>query len=92
MRVTVNSIPEAFSVCISDAACAMKHRGDRVITLFLGEAFFGATFFGFDEAMSRKGCHYSESRGITELREAIFQLMRLTAILLPEARSRLLGK
>lgn len=67
----VQAIPEALSVYINNVVYAMKHRGDRVITLSLGEAFFDVPDFGFTGEMFRRGCHYSESRGIPELRKLI---------------------
>ena len=54
----------------------MKHRGDRVITLSLGEAFFDIPALGFDDDMFRRGCHYSESRGLPKLREIICNYYR----------------
>ena len=72
----VSSIPEALSVYINNVVYAMKHRGDRVITLSLGEAFFEIPAFDFDADMFRRGCHYSESRGLPELRNIICNYYR----------------
>ena len=72
----VSSIPEALSVYINNLVYAMKHKGDRVITLSLGEAFFEIPALGFDADMFRKGCHYSESRGLPELRNIICNYYR----------------
>ena len=67
----VSSIPEALSVYINNIAYEMKRRGERVFQLSLGEAYFDIPMFSFDEIDFNKGYHYTESRGLFELRERI---------------------
>ncbi len=67
----VNSIPEALSVYMNNVVYAMKRRGDTIKVLSLGEAFFDIPMFPFEEIDFKKGYHYSESRGMPELREIV---------------------
>lgn len=67
----VQAIPEALSVYMNNVVYAMKRRGDSIKVLSLGEAFFDIPMFSFEEIDFRQGYHYSESRGILELREII---------------------
>lgn len=67
----VSNIPEALSVYINNVVYEMKRRGDRIIVLSLGEAFFDVPMFPFDRIDFKKGYHYSESRGLYDLRQVI---------------------
>lgn len=67
----VRSIPEALSVYMNNVVYAMRRRGDRIKVLSLGEAFFDIPMFPFSEIDFQKGYHYSESRGMPELREIV---------------------
>ena len=67
----VNAIPEALSVYMNNVVYAMKRRGDTIKVLSLGEAFFDIPMLPFEEIDFKKGYHYSESRGIPELREIV---------------------
>lgn len=67
----VASIPEALSVYINNVVYKMKRRGDKFITLSLGEAYFDFPFYGFEGLDIKSGYHYSESLGIPELRNKI---------------------
>lgn len=67
----VNAIPEALSVYMNNVVYAMKRRGDTIKVLSLGEAFFDIPMFPFEKIDFTKGYHYSESRGIPELREIV---------------------
>lgn len=67
----VQSIPEALSIYINNLIYKMKHSGEQVMTLSLGEAHFDLPYFGFDDLDFSSGYHYSESRGIPEIRECI---------------------
>lgn len=67
----VNSIPEALSVYMNNVVYAMRRRGDAIKVLSLGEAFFDIPMFPFEEIDFKKGYHYSESRGIPELRKVV---------------------
>lgn len=67
----VNRIPEALSVYMNNVVYAMKRRGAPIKVLSLGEAFFDIPMFPFEEIDFKEGYHYSESRGIPELRRII---------------------
>lgn len=67
----VNNIPEALSVYMNNVVYARRHRGDSIKVLSLGEAFFDIPMFSFNEISFQKGYHYSESRGMPELRSII---------------------
>ena len=67
----VNAIPEALSVYMNNVVYAMKRRGDSIKVLSLGEAFFDIPMFSFEKIDFKKGYHYSESRGMPELREIV---------------------
>ena len=67
----VDAIPEALSVYMNNVVYEMKRRGERIHVLSLGEAFFDIPLFSFDELDFKKGYHYSESRGLHELRQII---------------------
>ncbi|MBR1764098.1 MAG: pyridoxal phosphate-dependent aminotransferase [Ruminococcus sp.] len=67
----VNAIPEALSVYMNNVVYAMRRRGDSIKVLSLGEAFFEIPMFPFDEIDFKKGYHYSESRGMPELRHIV---------------------
>jgi aspartate aminotransferase/aminotransferase len=67
----VSSIPEALSIYVNNVVYAMKSRGERVVTLSLGEAYFDIPMFDFNKIDFKRGCHYSESRGLPELRTKI---------------------
>ena len=67
----VQAIPEALSVYMNNVVYAMKRKGDSIKVLSLGEAFFDIPMFSFENIDFRQGYHYSESRGMLELRELI---------------------
>jgi aminotransferase len=67
----IKAIPEALSVYMNNVVYAMKRRGDEIKVLSLGEAFFDIPMFAFNEIDFKKGYHYSESRGIPELRKTV---------------------
>lgn len=67
----VNAIPEALSVYMNNIVYAMKRRGDKIKVLSLGEAFFDIPMFPLDDIDFKKGYHYSESRGLPELRKVV---------------------
>lgn len=67
----VSTIPEALSVYMNNIVYAMKRRGDAIKVLSLGEAFFDIPMFPFEEISFTQGYHYSESRGLPELRKII---------------------
>lgn len=67
----VCDIPEALSVYMNNVVYAMRRRGNAIKVLSLGEAFFEIPMFSFDEIDFKKGYHYSESRGMPELRNTV---------------------
>ncbi len=67
----VANIPEALSIYINQLVYSLKRNGIDIITLSLGEAFFKIPMFDFAQINFEKGNHYSESRGIPELRKKI---------------------
>jgi len=67
----INTIPEALSVYMNNVVYAMRRQGARIRVLSLGEAFFDIPMFPFEEISFNQGYHYSESRGIPELRKII---------------------
>lgn len=67
----VNNIPEALSVYMNNVVYAMRRRGDAIKVFSLGEAFFDIPMFPFEAIDFKKGYHYSESRGMPELREIV---------------------
>ena len=66
-------IPEALSIYINQLVYSEKRKGKDIITLSLGEAFFEIPAFSFSAIDFEKGYHYSDSMGLPELREKIFQ-------------------
>jgi aminotransferase len=67
----VSDIAEAISIRYNNLVYEMKSRGDDVIVLSLGEAFFEIPLFGFDDLPMPAGYHYSHSRGVPELRRRL---------------------
>ena len=67
----VNSIPEALSVYMNNIVYEMKRRGETIKVLSLGEAYFDIPMFSFNTIDFKKGYHYSESRGLYELRRIV---------------------
>lgn len=72
----VKEMPEALSVYINNLVYEMKRCGSEIKVLSLGEAFFEIPMFPFDDIDFQKGYHYSESKGIPELREIIAKYYR----------------
>jgi len=67
----VKNIPEALSIYINQLVYDQKRKGKDLTVLSLGEAFFDIPMFSFSKLDFGKGYHYSDSRGIPELREKI---------------------
>ena len=72
----VVAIPEALSVYMNNVVYAMKRRGDQIKVLSLGEAYFDIPMFPFEALDFTRGYHYSESRGMPELRQIISDYYR----------------
>lgn len=64
----------ALSVSINQILYDLRASGSDTIALSLGEAFFNLPKLSFDNVDWERGYHYSDSRGIPELRAAIAQL------------------
>lgn len=67
----VTDISEAMSIKYNTRVYEMKARGEDVIVLSLGEAFFDIPLFPFDDLPFPAIYHYSHSRGIPELRRRL---------------------
>lgn len=67
----VKNIPEALSIYINQLVYEQKRKGEDIVTLSLGEAFFDIPMYDFSAIDFKRGYHYSESRGLPELREKI---------------------
>jgi aspartate/methionine/tyrosine aminotransferase len=67
----LNEIVEAISIRYNNLVYEMKARGEDVIVLSLGEAFFDIPLFGFDDLPMPDGYHYSHSRGVPALRRRL---------------------
>lgn len=67
----VDGIPQALSIYINQLVYDLKRRGHDIVTLSLGEAFFDIPLFDFKKLDINKCYHYSDSRGIPELRAKI---------------------
>ena len=64
----VRDISEAISIRFNNRVYEKKSRGEDVIVLSYGEAFFDIPLFRFDDLPMPALYHYSHSRGIPELR------------------------
>ncbi len=60
---------QAMSIKYNCMVYDMKRRGEDVIVLSLGEAFFDIPLYPFDDLPFPELYHYSHSRGVPELRE-----------------------
>ncbi len=69
----VIQIPQALSVYLNQLVYELRNRKKNIVTLSLGESFFDVPFFGIDEIDFSKGYHYSDSKGLKELRIKISQ-------------------
>lgn len=67
----VAEIPEALSIYINQIVYTLRRKGIDVTALSLGEAFFDIPLFDFEKLNVEVCNHYSESRGIVELRKKI---------------------
>lgn len=65
------AIAGALSIYINELVYNLKRRGQDIVTLSLGEAFFDIPMFDFAKLDFVKGYHYSDSQGLPELRTAI---------------------
>jgi aspartate/methionine/tyrosine aminotransferase len=65
------NIAQALSIRYNNLVYEMKSRGEDVIVLSLGEAFFDIPLFRFDDLPMPDGYHYSHSRGLPALRRRL---------------------
>ena len=68
---TVKSLSEAISIKYNNLVYEMKAKGEDVIVLSLGEAYFEIPMFDFQALPFPDLYHYSHSRGIPSLRSRI---------------------
>ncbi|MEA9598560.1 pyridoxal phosphate-dependent aminotransferase [Polynucleobacter sp. AP-Sanab-80-C2] len=66
-----NSLLDAGSILINERASALKAQGKDITVLSLGEAFFNIPMFNWKELDFQKGYHYSDSMGMSSLRNKI---------------------
>ena len=64
----VINIPQALSVYLNQLVYELRSRKKNIITLSLGESFFDIPFLGIDDIDFSKGYHYSDSKGLKDLR------------------------
>ena len=64
-------VSQALSIKYNNIVYEMKARGEDVIVLSLGEAFFDIPLFPFDDLPFPALYHYSHSRGLLELRQQL---------------------
>ena len=67
----VERAEQAMSIKFNNMVYELKRKGERVIVLSLGEAFFDIPLFPMDDLPFPQIYHYTHSRGIPELREKI---------------------
>ena len=67
----VKNIPEALSIYMNQLVYSLKRNNEKIKVLSLGEAYFDIPLFDFQKMDFTKGYHYSESRGLPELRSKI---------------------
>lgn len=69
-KIVTQSI-EALSIKYNTEVYEKQRRGEDVIVMSLGEAFFEIPLFSFEDLPVQKIYHYSHSRGIPELRQKL---------------------
>jgi aspartate aminotransferase/aminotransferase len=67
----VAAIPEALSIYINQLVYDQQRKGRDITVLSLGEAFFEIPMFEFSRLDFAKGYHYSDSKGLPELRAKV---------------------
>jgi aspartate aminotransferase/aminotransferase len=76
LSAAVERIPEAMSIYFNQLVYDLKRAGEDIVVLSLGEAFFDIPLFDFRKLDINKAYHYSDSRGIPELRAKIADYYR----------------
>ena len=64
-------IPKALSIYLNELVDVLKKKKKNITSLSLGESFLDVPYFGFDDIDFTKGYHYSDSKGLPELRKKI---------------------
>ena len=64
----VIEIPQALSVYLNQLVYELRSKKKNIVTLSLGESFFDIPYFGVENIDFSKGYHYSDSKGLKELR------------------------
>ena len=64
-------IPKALSIYLNELVDELKKKKRNITSLSLGESFLDVPYFGFDDINFTKGYHYSDSKGLPELRKKI---------------------
>lgn len=64
----MTEVVQALSIKYNNIVYEMKARGEDVVVLSLGEAFFDIPLYPFDDLPSPSLFHYSHSRGLVDLR------------------------
>lgn len=75
MNKNINKLRPAKSIEINQKVYEMKRKGDKVITLSLGEAYFDIPDFGFDKIDHSIGYHYCDTQGLPLLRENLLDYL-----------------
>lgn len=68
---TAEALEDALSITINQLVYDLKRSGEDIITLSLGEAYFQIPLFDFNALDVEKIHHYSDSKGLPELRRKI---------------------
>lgn len=66
-----HDIPPAMSIYINQLVNQLRSRGEDIVALSLGEAFFDIPLYDFSQLDIAKCYHYSDTQGIPELRRKI---------------------
>ncbi len=72
----VNEIPEALSVYFNQLVYDLRRKQRDIIALSLGESFFEIPMFDFQKLDFNRGYHYSDTKGLPQLRECIADFYR----------------
>lgn len=75
MNENIYNLRPARSIEINQKVYEMKRKGEKVITLSLGEAYFDIPDFGFDSIDHSKGYHYCDTQGLPFLREQVVKYL-----------------
>jgi aspartate/methionine/tyrosine aminotransferase len=71
LNPSVQHLDNALSITINQIVYNMKRKGQRILTLSLGEGFFEVPLFDFAELDSHSIFHYSDTQGLPGLRKKI---------------------